>query len=109
MMTLKFRGARLGLRHDRRAVTAIEYALMAALVAVVIIGAVLTLGHSAAQTLNTVSNALAGTSAGSVASSGSATPGSGAAASTNTAPDYGHRDSGGKGGWQNWHKRWHDD
>ena len=34
----------LSLKHDKRAVTALEYALIAGLVAVVIIGAVTTLG-----------------------------------------------------------------
>ncbi len=34
----------LSLKHDRRAVTALEYALIAGLVGVVIVGAVTTLG-----------------------------------------------------------------
>ncbi len=43
---------------DKRAVTAIEYALIAALIAVVIIGAVTTLGHNVANTFNSVSTEL---------------------------------------------------
>jgi pilus assembly protein Flp/PilA len=46
------------LNADRRAVTAIEYALIAALIAVVIIGAVTTLGSSVSSTFNTVSSEL---------------------------------------------------
>jgi pilus assembly protein Flp/PilA len=48
----------LALRGDRRAVTAIEYALIAALIAVVIIGAVTTLGANATATFNTVASEL---------------------------------------------------
>lgn len=43
---------------DRRAVTAIEYSLIAALIAVVIIGAVTSLGHGVANTFNHVSSQL---------------------------------------------------
>jgi pilus assembly protein Flp/PilA len=43
---------------DKRAVTAIEYALIAALIAVVIIGAVSTLGKSVSTTFLNVSNEL---------------------------------------------------
>lgn len=43
---------------DRKAVTAIEYALIAALIAVVIIGAVTTLGTNASATFNTVASEL---------------------------------------------------
>jgi pilus assembly protein Flp/PilA len=43
---------------DKRAVTAIEYALIAALIAVVIIGAVTTLGKNATATFNTVASEL---------------------------------------------------
>jgi pilus assembly protein Flp/PilA len=43
---------------DRQAVTAIEYALIAALIAVVIIGAVTTLGTNISSTFNTVSSEL---------------------------------------------------
>ncbi|MDE8349154.1 MAG: Flp family type IVb pilin [Acidocella sp.] len=45
-------------RVDQRAVTAIEYALIAALIAVVIIGAVSTLGTSVSSTFATVGNAV---------------------------------------------------
>jgi pilus assembly protein Flp/PilA len=43
---------------DKRAVTAIEYALIAALIAVVIIGAVTTLGGNISTTFNTVASEL---------------------------------------------------
>jgi pilus assembly protein Flp/PilA len=43
---------------DKRAVTAIEYALIAALIAVAIIGAVISLGYNASSTFNTVSSEL---------------------------------------------------
>jgi pilus assembly protein Flp/PilA len=46
------------LRSDDRAVTAIEYALIAALIAVVIIGAVTSLGHNIQNTFNRVSSEL---------------------------------------------------
>jgi pilus assembly protein Flp/PilA len=46
------------LKIDKRAVTAIEYALIAALIAVVIIGAVTTLGKSVSNTFNSVSSEL---------------------------------------------------
>jgi pilus assembly protein Flp/PilA len=46
------------LKMDRRAVTAIEYALIAALIAVVIIGAVTLLGGNIKNTFNTVSSEL---------------------------------------------------
>ena len=46
------------LKFDKRAVTAIEYALIAALIAVVIIGAVTTLGKNVASTFNSVSSEL---------------------------------------------------
>lgn len=39
---------------DKRAVTAIEYALIAALIAVVIVGAATTLGKSVSSTFNNV-------------------------------------------------------
>ncbi|NNM57914.1 Flp family type IVb pilin [Acidocella sp.] len=42
------------LKFDKRAVTAIEYALIAALIAVVIIGAVTALGTGVKSTFNTV-------------------------------------------------------
>ena len=43
---------------DRRAVTAIEYALIAALIAVVIIGAVTNLGTGVSSTFNSVATQL---------------------------------------------------
>jgi len=46
------------LKVDKRAVTAIEYALIAALIAVVIIGAVSTLGTRISTTFNAVSSEL---------------------------------------------------
>jgi pilus assembly protein Flp/PilA len=46
------------LRQDRRAVTAIEYALIAALIAVVIVGAATTLGRHVSSTFNNVSSEL---------------------------------------------------
>jgi pilus assembly protein Flp/PilA len=48
----------LALKTDKRAVTAIEYALIAALIAVVIIGAVSLLGTSISSTFNKVSSEL---------------------------------------------------
>ena len=46
------------LKIDKRAVTAIEYALIAALIAVVIIAAVTTLGSKISNTFNAVSSEL---------------------------------------------------
>ena len=46
------------LKIDRRAVTAIEYALIAALIAVVIIGAVSLVGKNVSNTFNTVASEL---------------------------------------------------
>jgi pilus assembly protein Flp/PilA len=43
---------------DKRAVTAIEYALIAALIAVVIVGAATTLGSKVSSTFNNVSSEL---------------------------------------------------
>ncbi len=43
---------------DKRAVTAIEYALIAALIAVVIVGAATTLGGKVSDTFNNVSSEL---------------------------------------------------
>ena len=43
---------------DRRAVTAVEYSLIAALIAVVIIAAISSLGHGIANTFNHVSSEL---------------------------------------------------
>ena len=48
----------LELKVDRRAVTALEYGLIAALIAVVIIGAVTTLGKNISGTFTTVSKAI---------------------------------------------------
>lgn len=48
----------LALKSDRRGVTAMEYGLIAALVAVVIIGAVTTLGTKLTATFTTVANSL---------------------------------------------------
>ncbi len=46
------------MRHDRRAVTALEYGLIAALIAVVIIGAVTSLGGNLANKFYDISNAI---------------------------------------------------
>jgi pilus assembly protein Flp/PilA len=46
------------LKIDKRAVTAIEYALIAALIAVVIIAAVSTLGRGVSNTFTTVAGEL---------------------------------------------------
>lgn len=46
------------LKVDDRAVTAIEYGLIAALIAVVIIGAVTSLGSNISSTFNTVASEL---------------------------------------------------
>jgi pilus assembly protein Flp/PilA len=46
------------LRRDRRAVTTVEYALIAALIAVVIINAVVSLGHNVSSTFNKISSEL---------------------------------------------------
>jgi pilus assembly protein Flp/PilA len=48
----------LALKTDKRAVTAIEYALIAALIAVVIIGAVSALGSGVSKTFNSVASEL---------------------------------------------------
>ena len=48
----------LNLKSDKRAVTAIEYALIAALIAVVIIGAVTSLGTGVSNTFNAVASEL---------------------------------------------------
>jgi len=47
-----------GLRRNEEGVTALEYGLIAALIAVVIIAAVGYLGTSVSKTFNTVANAL---------------------------------------------------
>jgi len=48
----------LALKTDKRAVTAIEYALIAALIAVVIIAAVTSLGSGISNTFNKVASEL---------------------------------------------------
>ncbi len=50
----------LELKVDRRAVTALEYGLIAALIAVVIIGAVTTLGKNLSTTFTTIGTAVKG-------------------------------------------------
>ena len=51
-------GAFRALKADNKAVTAIEYALIAALIAVVIIGAVSLIGGNVSNTFNTVATEL---------------------------------------------------
>ncbi len=46
------------IRHDRKAVTAMEYGLIAALIGVVIIGAVRAVGTSLTATFQSISGAL---------------------------------------------------
>jgi pilus assembly protein Flp/PilA len=50
-----------GLRKDERGVTSVEYGLMVALIAIVIIGAVAFVGHSLTGLFNTVGSSLGGT------------------------------------------------
>ena len=57
-MLAQFRHALSLLRVDNRAVTAIEYALIAALIAVVIVGAATQLGSNVSSTFNNVSSEL---------------------------------------------------
>ena len=57
-MLLTYFRQTLALRMDKRAVTAIEYALIAALIAVVIITAVSTLGKNVSSTFNKISTEL---------------------------------------------------
>ena len=47
-----------GLRHDSRAVTAMEYGLIAALVAVVVIGGLTTIGTNLSAKFTTIGNSL---------------------------------------------------
>ncbi len=47
-----------GLGRDRRAVTAMEYALMGSLIAIAIITAVSTLANSMSNTFNTIATSL---------------------------------------------------
>jgi pilus assembly protein Flp/PilA len=49
---------------DERGVTAIEYGLIAALIAVVIIGAVELVGGGVSSTFNTIAGELSGTAGG---------------------------------------------
>jgi len=58
MMATALRLALQKLAGDRRAVTAIEYALIAALIAVVIIGGVTALGSNAQTTFSNVASEL---------------------------------------------------
>jgi pilus assembly protein Flp/PilA len=55
---LRFWGELLRLKIDRRAVTAVEYALIVALIAVAIMGAVGGFGRNAAATFNKISSEL---------------------------------------------------
>ena len=50
----------LALKVDRRAVTALEYGLIAALIAVVIISALSTLGGNLTKTFNTIAKSISG-------------------------------------------------
>jgi len=58
MLTTMIRASLQKFNVDRRAVTAIEYALIAALIAVVIIGGVTALGKNAQATFQTVASEL---------------------------------------------------
>jgi pilus assembly protein Flp/PilA len=58
MLLAQIRQTLLAVCHDRRGVTAIEYALIAALIAVVIVGAATQLGTHVATTFNKVSSEL---------------------------------------------------
>jgi pilus assembly protein Flp/PilA len=58
MLLAQIRQTLLALCQDRRAVTAIEYALIAALIAVVIVGAATQLGTHVSTTFNKVSSEL---------------------------------------------------
>ncbi|MBB5373195.1 Flp family type IVb pilin [Acidocella aromatica] len=58
MLTTMLRASLQKLTADRRAVTAIEYALIAALIAVVIIAAVTSLGANVSSTFNSVASEL---------------------------------------------------
>lgn len=57
---LKFVTLSESLRRDERGVTAIEYGLIAALIAVVIIASVTLVGNYLAQVFGTIGNTLAG-------------------------------------------------
>ena len=56
---IQFAKTWLRLKQDERAVTALEYALIAGLIAVVIIGAVTTLGSTLSGTFTKVSSSIA--------------------------------------------------
>ena len=58
MMFAQIRQTLSAFCHNRRAVTAIEYALIAALIAVVIVGAATQLGTHISSTFNKVSSEL---------------------------------------------------
>lgn len=55
---IEFIKAWLELKVDRRAVTALEYGLIAALIAVVIIGAVTTVGKNLSATFTAIGSAI---------------------------------------------------
>ncbi len=59
MVMLKLKAAIFRLSGDRRAVTALEYALIAGLVAVVIIGSVTTLGDTLKSVFQKVGSGIA--------------------------------------------------
>jgi pilus assembly protein Flp/PilA len=48
----------LELKKDQRAVTALEYGLIAALISVIIIGALTTLGKNLSSTFNTIASSI---------------------------------------------------
>ena len=76
---------------DRKGVSAMEYALIAALVGVVIIGSVATLGTQASSTLNSVNNSLTSSTGTSTTDTGSTTTTGGTTtpATTGTGPGPG--------------------
>lgn len=55
---VKFLNTLMTLKRDEKGVTALEYGLIAALIAVVIIGAVTTLGGNLSRTFTNVANTL---------------------------------------------------
>ena len=57
-MTEYLKNKMIALRSDRRAVTALEYGLIAALIAVVIIGTVTTLGGNIKTSFSTVASSI---------------------------------------------------
>ena len=68
----KYWNALINFKRDEQGVTALEYGLIAALIAVVIIGAVTTLGSNLSQTFTNIGNTLGtarGTSTAPVAAS----------------------------------------